>query len=108
MLEVITDCAMLKLSQIIGDARARLVCGFMSGTIDFWTDLHQREPFCVMMIALIAEKYLLSDGRHLLVSRKTKSRIDKHLVVGHTPVLDLLESPLNFERFEGESEPLVC
>ena len=75
----------------------------MTGTIDFWTDSHRREPYAVMMIDLIAEKYLLSNGQSVFMSRKTKSRMDSDLFVGDA-VLDLLEVPLNFECFEGESK----
>ena len=103
LLEVIMDRAMLELLQIIGDARARLVNSFMTGTIDFWTDSHRREPYAVMMIDLIAEKYRLSNGRCLFMSRKTRSETSSNLVLGEA-ILDLLESPLNFECFEGESK----
>ena len=97
------DRAMLELSQIISDARVKLFSAFTTGTIYFWTDSHRRESYAVMMIDLVAEKYKMVSRRTFFMSRKTKSEIDRNLIVGDA-VLDVLETPLNFERFEGESE----
>ena len=105
-LEVILDAGMFELSRIIADTRARLIDSFMSGKINLWTESYRRECFAVMMIDLIAEKYVFKNGPMLFMSRETRSKIDSKMVIGEAS-LDLLEAPLNFQRFEKESK-LFC
>ena len=78
----------------------------MSGTINFWTESFCRESFAVMMIDLIAEKYLLKNGQTLFMSKDTSSKIPTGQMIGEA-TLDLLEAPLNFQRFEKESKLLL-
>ena len=106
LLEVILDAGMLELSRIIEDTRSRLVDSFMSGTIDFWTESYRRECFAVMMIDLIAEKYVFNNGQMLFMSRETRSKVDSKMIIGEAS-LDIFDAPLNFYQFDKESK-LFC
>ena len=43
---------------------------FLSVNTDFWTDTHRKECFGAIVADIIAEKYLLDDGRELFMSKK--------------------------------------
>ncbi|EJK63933.1 hypothetical protein THAOC_15380 [Thalassiosira oceanica] len=88
LVEVILDGAMMELSRIISERRAELYDSFMSGTIDFWTDSHRKEQFGAFVIDVTAERYELSDGTSLFMSRETKqSLLEREFI-------------LNFEKFD--------
>ena len=53
------------------ECREELGPGFMSGSIDFWTDGHRREDFGVFCVTLIGKRYELEDGLSLFMSRNT-------------------------------------
>ena len=59
-----------------------------------------------MVLDLIVKKYVFNNGQMLFMSRETRSKIDSKMVIGEAS-LDLLEAPLNFQRFEKESK-LFC
>jgi hypothetical protein len=52
--------------------REQLHEGFVSGTIDFWTDSYRREQYRSFVIYFPAKKYELEDGTTLFMSKKTK------------------------------------
>jgi hypothetical protein len=57
--------------------------GFISGTIDFWTDSHQREQYGSYVIDFPAEKYELEDGTTHFMRKKTKEGMpDGFLLTG--------------------------
>jgi hypothetical protein len=72
ILEVRMDAAMKELVQMLTERREQLHEGFVSGTIDFWTDSHRREQYGSFVIDFPAEKYELEDGTTLFMSKKTK------------------------------------
>lgn len=107
LVEVILDGAMMELSRIISERRAELYDSFMSGTIDFWTDSHRKEQFGAFVIDVTAERYELSDGTSLFMSRETKqSLLERHrnepisFFMSTTPRLESGEFILNFEKFD--------
>ena len=43
---------------------------FLSVNTDIWTDTHRKECFGAIVADIIAEKYMLDDGRELFMSKK--------------------------------------
>ena len=75
--------AMKELVQMLTERREQLHEGFVSGTIDFWTDSHRREQYGSFVIDFPAEKYELEDGTTLFMSKKTKEGMpDGFLLTG--------------------------
>ena len=87
-------------SFLLKDCREDTGTGFLSGSIDFWTDSHRREQYGCFVVDMIAESYRMENGRELFMSRNTRERIDVSLFVTGRPELMNLKFPLNFERFE--------
>ena len=71
ILEVMMDIAMHKLNQILTEQREQLHYGFVSGTIDFWSNSHCREQYGLFVIDFPAEKYKFENGSALFMSKKT-------------------------------------
>jgi hypothetical protein len=59
----------------MAERRLELLSGFLSGTIDFWTDSHCKQQFGCFVFDMIAEKYDMENGQALFMSRKTKSKL---------------------------------
>ena len=57
ILKVVMAAAMNELVQMLTERRKQLHDGFVSGTIDFWTDSHRREQYGSFVIDYPAEKY---------------------------------------------------
>ena len=66
------DIAMKELVQMLTEWREQLHDGFVSGTIDFWTDSHRHEQCGSFVIDFPAEKYKFENGTVLFMSKKTK------------------------------------
>ena len=76
ILEVALDVAMDELVNIVRERRqATPGMGFISLTIDFWTDQHRRQQFGCAMLDLIAKRYHMSDGNCLFMSDATRNEI---------------------------------
>ena len=56
------DIAMKELVQMLTERCEQLHDGFVSGTIDFWTDSHRREQYGSFVIDFPAEKYEFENG----------------------------------------------
>jgi hypothetical protein len=85
ILEVMMDIAMQELVQILKERREQLHNGFVSGTIDFWTDSHRREQYGSFVIDFPAEKYEFENGTALFMSKKTKEEMcDGLLLTGES------------------------
>ncbi len=101
------DYAKLELGLIMTERRLELISGFLSGTIDFWTDSHCKQQFGCFVVDMIAEKYRMENGQALFMSRMTKSRLwDQDLIFANycaAPMLASLEYPMNFEIFVSTS-----
>jgi hypothetical protein len=65
------DYAKLELGLIMTECRLELISGFLSGTIDFWTDSHRKQQFGCFVVDMIAEKYEMENGQALLMSKTT-------------------------------------
>lgn len=78
--------------------------GFSSGSIDFWTDSHRREQFGAFVVNLVGECYAMENGQDMFMSRETRDKLDPDVFLSGKPVpaLEVLEFPLNFERFQKE------
>jgi|LakMenE01Jun11ns_1017448.scaffolds.fasta_scaffold9913531_3 hypothetical protein len=81
ILEVMMDAAMKELAQMLTERREQLHDGFVSGTIDFWTDSHRREQYGSFVIDFPAEKYEFENGTALFMSKKTKEGIRDGLLL---------------------------
>jgi hypothetical protein len=57
IIECMIDYAKLELGLIMAERRLELLSGFLSGTIDFWTDSHRKQQFGCFVVDMIAEKY---------------------------------------------------
>ncbi len=55
--ECMIDYVKLELGLIMAERRMELLSGFLSGTIDFWTDSHRKQQFGCFVVDMIAEKY---------------------------------------------------
>ncbi len=75
------DAAMNKLVQMLTERREQLREGFVSGTIDFWTDSHRREQYGSFVIDISAEKYEFENGTALFMSKKTQEGITDGLLL---------------------------
>jgi hypothetical protein len=69
--EVMIDFVMREMKQIMEERRGVLSHSFLSVNTDFWTDSHRKECFGAIVSDIIAEKYMLDDGRELFMSKKT-------------------------------------
>ncbi len=107
IIECMIDYAKLELGLIMTERRLELISGFLSGTIDFWTDSHRKQQFGCFFVDMIAEKYEMENGQALFMSRVTKSRLrDQDLIFANycaAPTLASLEYPMNFEMFVSTS-----
>ena len=107
IIECMIDYAKLELGLIMAEHRMELLSGFLSGTIDFWTDSHRKQQFGCFVVDMIAEKYEMENGQALFMSRMTKSRLrDQDLIFANycaAPTLASLEYPMNFEMFVSTS-----
>jgi hypothetical protein len=84
ILEVMMDVAMKELVWRLTERREHLHEGFVSGTIDSWTDFHWREQYGSFVIDFPAEKYELEDGTTLFMNKKTKDGMpDGFLLTGN-------------------------
>lgn len=61
---------------MLSEQREVLGDGFMSGTIDFWTDSHRRECFGAFVLDMLSNKYELEDGTTLFMSNETRKKVD--------------------------------
>eukprot|EP00957_Ditylum_brightwellii_P086134 6553768-Ditylum_brightwellii.AAC.1 len=65
----------MELGKIMNDRQSELGDGFVSGSIDFWTDPHCRQCFGAFITDMLAEKYDIMIGNRtnqLFMSRDTK------------------------------------
>ncbi len=81
ILKVMMDAAMDELVQMLTERREQLHEGFVSGTIDFWTDSHCREQYGSFVIDFSAEKYEFENGTALFMSKKTKEGMPDGLLL---------------------------
>ncbi len=83
ILEVMMDAAMNELVQMLTEQCEQLHEGFVSGTIDFWTNSHRREQYGSFAIDFSAEKYEFENGTVLFMSKKTNEGMpDGQLLTG--------------------------
>jgi hypothetical protein len=54
IVEVMIDYAMMEISKIVEERRQKLVKGFLSLSVDFWTDSSRKAAFGAIMIDIIA------------------------------------------------------
>ena len=82
IIEVMMDCAMKELSNILSNRRAELRGGFVSASTDFWTDSHRKEQFGALVIDLVAEQYLVKGlGKYMFMSKETAKQLGGAIVV---------------------------
>jgi hypothetical protein len=101
IIECMIDYAKLELGLIMTERCLELISGFLSGTIDFWTDSHRKQQFGCFAVDMIAEKYEMENGQTLFMSRVTRSRLQDDIFANccAAPTLASLEYPMNFEMF---------
>ena len=78
IIEVMIDGAVLEFTRIVNERRALLQKSFISMTTDFVTDPSRRQCFGVVLLDLVAEKYEMTDGRVLFMSRETAREINEN------------------------------
>ncbi len=81
ILKVMMDAAMNESVQMLTEWREQLHEGFVSGTIDFWTDSHRHEQYGSFVIDFSAEKYEFENGTALFMSKKTKEGMPDGLLL---------------------------
>ena len=110
IIECMIDYAKLELGLIMEERRLELLSGFLSGTIDFWTDSHRKQQFGCFVVDMIAEKYDMENGQALFMRRKTKSKLQDDSFANScaAPVLASLEYPMNFEVFVSTFQHKCC
>ena len=82
------------------ERREELHSGYVSGSIDFWTDSHRKEQYGAFVVNLVGNRYRMENGSELFMSRQTRDNLDRAIFVTGKPELAVLEFPLNFERFQ--------
>jgi hypothetical protein len=102
------DYAKLELGLIMTEQHLELLSGFLSGTIDFWTDSHPKQQFDCFVVDVIAKKYELENGQAMFMSRMTRSRLQDDIIADDfaMPKLGSLEYPINFDLFVSNCKPL--
>jgi len=55
IIECMIDYAKLELGLIMAERRLELLSGFLSGTIDFWTDSHRKQQFRCFVVDMIGK-----------------------------------------------------
>jgi hypothetical protein len=108
IIECMIDYAKLELGLIMAEHSLELLSGFLSGTIDLWTDSHCKQQFCCFVVNTIAEKYEMENGQVLFMSRITRRRLQDDIFADDcaTPKLGSLEYLMNFELFVSTCKPL--
>ena len=81
IIEVTMDLAIKEVNKIMEDGRNKMHEQFLSLSTDFWTDSARKESFGVLVLSMVAEKYRLSDGNMLYMSRETAKRCEVVSVV---------------------------
>lgn len=102
ILECLIDVAQKELKKIIDERRAVLGTKCCSISIDFWTCSHRKQCFGCIIVDLQANKYTMTNGESMFMSKGTFDRLSKRdgdLFIDHEGVLSDLEYPLNFEQF---------
>jgi hypothetical protein len=62
---------------LMDGARKALYEGFVSASIDFWTDSHRKDQFGALVINMIAEKYFVDElDMWLFMSRETAKHLE--------------------------------
>jgi hypothetical protein len=99
IIECMIDYAKLELGFIMEEHRLELLSGFLSGTINFWTNYYRKQQFGCFVVDMIAEKYELENGQVLFISRKTRTRLQDDIFANNraAPTLASLEYPMNFK-----------
>jgi hypothetical protein len=82
ILECMIDYAKQELGWIMDERQQELFKNFISGTMDFLTDLHHKQQFGCFVVDLTAEKYKMKNGNELFMSMQTKNQIDS----GFSPI----------------------
>jgi hypothetical protein len=80
IIEVTMDLAVLEMNRIVKEVRDRLIDQFLSISTDFWTDKYRRESYGVLVLSVVAEKYVFNNGRELFMSRETAKRNEAMLL----------------------------
>ncbi len=108
IIQCMIDYVKLELGLIMAERRMELLSGFLSGTIDFWTDSCCKQQFGCFVVDMIAEMYEMENEQVLFMSRMTRSRLQDDIFADDcaTPKLGSLEYPMNFERFVSSCKPL--
>ena len=81
IIEVTMDLAVLEVKRIVDETRDRVFEGFASVSTDFWTDSIRRESYGALVLGIICDKYMLSDGRLMFMSRSTAKRHEDILML---------------------------
>ena len=88
IVEVMIDYVMMEIRMIVEERRKTLGKGFLSLSVDFWTDSVRKQAFGAIMMDIIAFKYRLNDGREMFMSSATAERVKNILVaVSSTAVI---------------------
>ena len=99
---VIMDGIMLEIKRILSEQRNKLYNCFVLGSIDFLTDPHCKESFAAFAINLVTERYELSNGISLFMSRHTKTiltiKCGLRFFLNWMPILANADLVMNFEH----------
>jgi len=88
ILEVVIDYVMMEIRMIVEERRKTLGKGFLSLSVDFWTDSVRKQAFGAIMMDIIAFKYRLNDGREMFMSSAMAESVKNLLVaVSSTAVI---------------------
>ena len=108
IVQVLLDCSMLEMEQILKKRRINLGESFVSASIDFWTNPHRKEQFGAFVIDFLAEKCSVFVGgkvKELFMSRETKKWLAEDIFAFDLKQISNLEFVLNFKKF---SKPKTC
>ena len=74
IIEVLVDAVVMEFLRIVKEQRESLNHAFISLATDFWTDSHRKASFGVLVMDLVANKFLMKDGRYFFMSKETAQR----------------------------------
>jgi hypothetical protein len=108
IIECMIDYAKLGLGLIMAERHLELLSGFLSGTIDFWTDSHHKQQLGCLVVDTIAKKYEMENGQVLFMCRMTRNRLQDDIFADDcaTSKLGSFEYSMNFELFVSTCKPL--
>jgi hypothetical protein len=99
ILRILDEAFLMEYRRIVADNILLYGKNFASTNSDFYTNSERRESFGCLVANMLAQRYVLKDGRRVFMSNKTFKDSEKTLVAISETQRSDLEAVLSFEQF---------